>query len=122
MVIFWRHQGNAVAEPDLPGALGAGGEEHLRRRGVRILLKEMVLDLPNIVDAEPVGELDLVEGLLVKPQFGVLGPRLGQLMLVEKSEFHPRFPSCVVPSPASLRSAPSPAMRELGDQPARGGV
>ena len=47
-----------------------------------------MLDLPDVVDAEPVGELDLVERLLVKPQLRILGPGLRQLMLVEKSEFH----------------------------------
>jgi hypothetical protein len=31
---------------------------------VRVLLEEVVLDLPRVVDAEAVGELDLVERLL----------------------------------------------------------
>ncbi len=76
-----------------------------------------MLDLPDIVDAEPVGELDLVERLLVKPQLRILRPGLWQLMLVEESEFHcsyPILPAASVPSPASLCSAPSPAMRERG--------
>ena len=49
-----------------------------------------MLDFPDIVDAETIGELDLVERLLIKPQLGIFGPGLRQLMLVEKSEFHRR--------------------------------
>ena len=88
MIVFGRHQRDAVAEPDLFGALRAGGEEHLRRRGMRVLLEEMVLDLPDVIDAEPVGELDLIERVLIKAQLGILIPRLRQLVLVEQSEFH----------------------------------
>ena len=57
-----------MAEPDPFGALRAGGEKYLRRRRVRIFLEKMVLDFPDIVDPEPVGEFDLVERLLVKPR------------------------------------------------------
>ena len=44
-----------------------GGEEHLGRRGVAVLLEEVVLDLPHVLDAELVGELDLVERVLDQP-------------------------------------------------------
>ena len=88
MIVFGRHQRDAVAEPDLFGALRAGGEKHFRGRGVRILFKEMVLDLPDVIDAEPVGELDLIERVLIKPQLGILIPRLRQLVFVEQPEFH----------------------------------
>ena len=47
-----------------------------------------MLDFPNIVDAEPIGELDLVEGLLIETQLGVLALGLRQLVLIEQSEFH----------------------------------
>jgi hypothetical protein len=57
-----------VAEPDAFGALRAGGKEHLGRRRVRIFFEKMVLDFPDIVDAEPIGEFDLIQRLLVKPQ------------------------------------------------------
>ena len=46
------------------GALRARGQEHLRRARVRVLLEEVVLDLPDVVDAQPVGELDLLERLV----------------------------------------------------------
>jgi len=35
----------------------------------------MVLDLPDVVDAESVGELDLVERVLIEKQLGNPGPR-----------------------------------------------
>ena len=47
---------DAVAQADVLGALAGGGEEDLRRRGVRVFLQEVVLDLPGVVVAEPVGE------------------------------------------------------------------
>jgi hypothetical protein len=54
---------------------------------VRILLEKMVFDLPDLIDAEPVGEFDLIERLLIKLQLGILAPGLRQLVLVEKPEF-----------------------------------
>ncbi len=33
-------------------------------RGVGVLLEEVVLDLPHVLDAELVGELDLIERVL----------------------------------------------------------
>ena len=42
---------------------------------VRVLLEEVVLDLPDVVDAEPVGQLDLVERVLEQLVLAVLGPR-----------------------------------------------
>ena len=46
-----RGQDDAVAEADVLGALAAGGEEHLGRRRVAVLLEEVVLDLPHVLDA-----------------------------------------------------------------------
>ena len=43
----------------------AGGQEHLGRRAVRVLLEEVVLDRPHGVEAELVGETHLLEGVLV---------------------------------------------------------
>ena len=68
---------DAVAEADVLRALARGGEEHLRRGGVRVLLEEVVLDLPGVVEAEPVGELDLVERVLEEPVLAVRVPVAG---------------------------------------------
>ena len=80
-----------MAEADVLGALRAGGEEHLRRRGVRIFLEEVVLDLPRVVDAEPVGEFDLIERVLEQALLVAVVPRPRQLMFVEDAEFHGRI-------------------------------
>ena len=64
MVVVGDHLADAVAEPDALGARGGGGEEHLGRRAVRVLLEEVVLDRPGVVEPEPVGELDLVQRVL----------------------------------------------------------
>ena len=70
------------------GALAGRGEEHLGRRRVRIFLEEMVLDLPGEVVAEPVGQFDLVERVLVEGQLAVRPPGPRQLQLVEDAELH----------------------------------
>ena len=77
-----------MAEADVLGALAGGGQEHLRGRAVAVFLEEVVLDLPGVVVAELVGELDLVERLLEQHVLGVVVPRPRQLQLVEDSEFH----------------------------------
>ena len=64
------------------------GEEHLGRRGVRELGQEVVLDLPHGVEAEPVGELDLLERLVVAAVLAALVVRLRRLQLVEEVELH----------------------------------
>ena len=88
VVVAGRHQDDAVAEPDLLGALRAGGEEHLRRGGVRILLQEVVLDLPDVVEAQLVGQLDLVERVLEQLVLRPVGPGPRQLVFVEDAEAH----------------------------------
>ena len=49
-----------------------------------------MLDLPRVVDPEPVGELDLLEGVVDQALLvvGLPGPR--QLVLVEDAELHGR--------------------------------
>ena len=58
---------------------------------MRILLEEVVLDLPRVIDADPVGKLDLIERILEQLQLVAVVPRPRQLMLVEDAEFHGAF-------------------------------
>ena len=67
---------------------GDRGEEQLGRARVAVLLEEVVLDLPHVVDAEPVGELALLERLLQQLVLGVVAPRTRELVLVEDPELH----------------------------------
>ena len=95
MVERRRRLHDAVTEADVLRALRRGREEHLGRAGVRVLLEEVVLDLPRVLDADAVGVLDLLERVLDQPVLGVLLPRPRQLVLVEDAELHA---CCSVPS------------------------
>src|SRR6516164_2134423 len=88
MIVAWRHQHDTVSEANVLRALRAGGEEHLRCRGMGVFLEEMVLDLPGEVDAELVGELNLVERLLEESEFVAVVPRPRDLVLIKDAEFH----------------------------------
>src|SRR5205085_8115222 len=79
---------DAVAQPDPRGALARRREEHLRRGRVRVLLHEVVLDLPHVVEAGAVRDLDLLERVVVQALLGAVLPRAGKLVLVEEPEPH----------------------------------
>src|SRR5271155_5618016 len=55
---------------------------------MRILFEKVVFDLPGVVVAEPVGQFDLIERILVEPQFAARLPWPRQLELVENAELH----------------------------------
>ena len=59
---------------------------------MRILLEKVVLDLPDVIDADPVGELHLLQRFLVEPPLGVIVPvgarGARQLVFVEDTEIH----------------------------------
>ena len=86
--VVGRQLHDAVTEADARRPLAGSGEEHLRRRRVAVLLEEVVLDLPGVVVAQPVGQLDLVESVVEQAVLVVALPRLRQLQLVEHAESH----------------------------------
>ena len=88
VVVARRGLNDAVAEPDVLGPLTARAEEDLGRRGMAVLLQEVVLDLPHHVEAETIGQLDLLERVLQEAVLGVHLPRARQLVLVEDPELH----------------------------------
>ena len=88
MVELRRGQDDAVTEAHVLGALTACRQEHLGRRRVAVLLEEVVLDLPHVLDAERVGELDLIEGVLDELTLRAVVPRPPDLVLVEDPELH----------------------------------
>jgi hypothetical protein len=53
-----------------------------------ILLQEMVLDLPGVVDADPVGEFDLFERLALNSVLGTSVPGPWYLVFIKDTEFH----------------------------------
>src|SRR5439155_11297223 len=79
---------DAMAEADACRALAGGAEKDFRRGAMRVLLEEVVLDAPRVVEAEPVGELDLRERVLEELVLATFLPRTGKLELVEDPELH----------------------------------
>ncbi len=79
---------DAVPEPDVLRSLRRRREEHFGRAGVRVLLEEVVLDFPDVLEPELVGELDLVECVLEQLILGVSVPGARELVLVEDAELH----------------------------------
>src|SRR3954470_1181928 len=61
----------------------------------------MVLDFPGVVDAELVGEFNLVKRLLKQLGFVTIVPRPWKLMLVEYPEFH-GLSLCIFDQPAAV--------------------
>ncbi len=88
MVVTGQRGDDAVPQADVLGALARGGEEHLGRGRVAVLLEEVVLDLPHRVEPESVRELDLLERLLDDAVLRVRVPRSRELVLVEDAELH----------------------------------
>jgi len=89
VLVARRQRLDPEAEPDPLRALAARGEEDLGRGGVRVLLEEVVLDLPDVVEPHAVGELDLLERVADQPRLRALLPRPRELVLVEDAEAHP---------------------------------
>jgi hypothetical protein len=81
-----------VPEADATRALAGGTQEHFGGRAVRVLLQEVVLDGPRVIEAELIGQLDLGQRVLQHLVLALLTPRPGNLHLVENSELHARSP------------------------------
>src|ERR1700759_1673170 len=79
---------HTVTEANALGALAGGAEEDFGRGGVRVLLEEVMLDLPGVVVAELVGELDLGKRVLQELVLALRAPRARKLMLVKDTELH----------------------------------
>ena len=82
---------DAVTETNILRALAGGTQEYFRRRAVGIFLKEMMLNHPGVVDAEPVRQFHLIERVLEQLLFRTRFPGTGQLQFVENTEFHGRL-------------------------------
>jgi len=65
-----------------------GGEENFRRRRMRVFLQEMMLGRPYVIEAEAVGELDLLERILEELVFRIVSPWTRELMLIETANLH----------------------------------
>ena len=79
MIVARDHLADAVAKADVLGQGRRAGQEHLGRGGMRVFVAEMMLDLPGVVVAEPVGQDDLIERLLEEAMLVAGRPRLLEL-------------------------------------------
>src|SRR5580700_6965358 len=66
----------------------ACGKENFRRGAMRILLEEMMLDGPDGIEAQFIGQRDLFEAVIENPFFGFAVPWARYRDLIEDSEFH----------------------------------
>ena len=90
MVERGRQLDDPVPQADPLGSLARRREEHLRRARVRVLLEEVVLHLPDVVEPEAVGQLDLVERVAQEALGRSILPGARLLVLVEDAEPHLR--------------------------------
>ena len=102
---------DAVPQADVARALACRRQEDLGGGGVGVLLQEVVLHFPCVVEPQAVRQFDLRQRLLQQPVLAVRLPVPRQLMLVEDAEFHARAPASTtrwwqaIPQTAN-RSAP----------------
>src|SRR5215207_1033137 len=77
-----------------------------------IFLEEVVLDLPGVVVAQSVGQLELGERILVEPVLVAVLPGARQLQLVEDAELHALVP------PVIRKACAQKALLKIGTRPA----
>ena len=70
---------------------GTGGEEYLGRGADGKFFEEVMLDGPSGLEAQLVGERDLLDGLMPYVGLAALIPRLGVGELVEQGKSHKRL-------------------------------
>src|SRR5262245_39918942 len=88
MVVRLGCQPHAVSDTEVLRPRRDRAVEHLRVRAVRELLEEVVLDGPEAMPAELVGEHRLLERVLVCAPLAALVPWAGDGNLVEQGELH----------------------------------
>lgn len=71
--VFLVEHDDAGAQLDVPGALGGRAEQHQRRGQAAVLAGEMVLGQPAAVEAQCLGGLEQLQGLLVQARLELRG-------------------------------------------------
>jgi hypothetical protein len=73
-------QADAMGDADVPGALADGAEENFGSGTVRVFLQEVVLDLPDVVETDTVGQFDLCECFTINVALAQGVPRTRRLL------------------------------------------
>src|SRR5277367_2025839 len=81
-------QADAVGDADVFGALADGTVKDFGRGAVGVFLEEVMLDFPDIVHADAVGEFNLRERLPVNVVLALLVPWARGFHLVKQAELH----------------------------------
>ncbi len=88
MVVARDHLPDAVPDPNRLRPRRRRREKHLGRRAMRVLFEKVVLDAPRVVEAQSIGERDLLQRLVHHALLRPLVPRLRHLQLVKHPESH----------------------------------
>src|ERR1017187_8742388 len=120
---------DAVTDAHFFGLHRARGQEQLGGRAMRIFFEEVMLDGPDGIEAELIGQRDLLEAVVVDGffRFAAPWPRYGDF--IEEAKFH-CFTCCTsfvyrkagdIESPASgrLQAAPEWRSRPMRSRPSR---
>jgi hypothetical protein len=83
---------DAVGDPDIPGPLTDRAVEDFGRGAVRVFFEEVMLDFPNVIHPDVIGQFDLREGFPVGVVFAERVPRPRRLHLVQQAELHKTVP------------------------------
>ena len=94
---------DAMAEPHRLGFHYTRREKDLGGGTVAVLLEEVMLDRPHLIEPELRGELDLLESVVVHGLLSLAVPRTRHGQLVENAEFHPFTPVIRVPGESGRR-------------------
>src|SRR5882724_1665183 len=93
MVLLRVHLDDAMPQPDMLGPRRRGRQKHFGGRRMAVFFEEVMLGGENVVVAKLIGELDLLQRLVVDLELVMLVPlvgvdRSGRLQLEHHAEFH----------------------------------
>ena len=77
VIIFRDHLTDSLSNADIFGLGGCEGQKNFRGRGVGIFLQKMMLHLPGVIKAQPVGQHHLLQRFVKQFMFIARVPRLG---------------------------------------------
>src|SRR5690349_11890872 len=79
---------DAMTNAHLFGLHRARGQENFGSGAMRIFFEEMMLDAPDRIETEFIGQNDLLEAIVKYPLFGLAIPWTRHRDLIEDSKFH----------------------------------
>src|SRR6202521_4215462 len=90
MIDMRSHLHDSMPEPHVLCTRSARREKYFRGGGVCVLLEEVMLSRPDVVEPDAVGEFHLLERIFQQLMLGLRGPWTRQLMLIKSTYLHPQ--------------------------------